>query len=61
MTTHNAQPLTTGSKIDGQEVHPGTAIMYLHIVLIWDQICRMSHDTETRENITQLVPKSHRD
>ncbi|XP_051815566.1 uncharacterized protein LOC110961245 isoform X1 [Acanthochromis polyacanthus] len=42
-------------KIDGQLVHPGTALTYPHFALIRDRLYRVNHDAQMRDITTQLA------
>uniref|UniRef100_A0AAQ4Q9F2 Gypsy retrotransposon integrase-like protein 1 n=1 Tax=Gasterosteus aculeatus aculeatus TaxID=481459 RepID=A0AAQ4Q9F2_GASAC len=49
-------------QIDGQVVRPDAALSYPHFSLIRDRLYRVSRDTQTGQEITQLlVPKSRRE
>ena len=49
-------------KIDGHVARPDVVQAYPHFTLIRDRLYRVSRDTQTEKEITQLLaPKSHRE
>jgi len=49
-------------KTDGQLVRPDAIVTFPHFVMIRDRLYRLSRDTQSGEEVSQLlVPKSHRE